>query len=163
MYFKYLKSLLRHIRFVRRACWAKGLYWQGLVHDLSKFRPSEFLPYANFFYGPKPFVRPSAGYYKPTDIGDGAFDFAWLLHQKRNKHHWQFWVLPEDSGGVKLLEMPHKYRLEMLCDWWGASMAYGNGGKCKTWYEANKTKMQLAPFTKKWVEENISDSFIKRQ
>lgn len=160
-YFKYVKYLVRHIWYVRKACWAKGLYWQGLTHDLSKWRPSEFLPYANFFYK-KP-KRNKTGYYKPTDTGDEAFDFAWLLHQKRNKHHWQFWVLPEDDGGVKILEMPYKYRLEMLCDWWGASMALGYQGKSKTWYEANKNNMQLHPKTRKWVEENVSDDFLATQ
>lgn len=161
-YLLYLRYLLRHIHYVRKACWSKGLYWQGLVHDLSKFRPSEIIPYANFFYGKessKP-KRNSTGYYKPTDTGNQAFDFAWLLHQKRNPHHWQFWILPEDEGGVKVLEMPLKYAQEMLCDWWGASMAQGYGGECKNWYEANKGKMQLHPDTRKWIEENVSNHYV---
>ncbi len=71
--------------------------------------------------------------------------------------------MASDKGGVKLTSMPHKYRLEMLCDWWGASMAQGYGGKCKTWYKENKNKMQLHPETKKWVEINVSDSFLKQK
>lgn len=160
-YLKYFKYVFRHIWYVRKACWASGLYWQGLIHDFSKFRPDEFIPYANFFYTPP--KRNKTGYYKPTDTGDKAFDFAWLLHQKRNKHHWQFWLLPEDEGGLKILEMPHKYALEMLCDWWGASMALGYKGKCKTWYEVNKGKMQLHPNTRKWVERNVSDNFLAKR
>ena len=102
-YFKYFWYIIRHKWFVMLACFDMGLYWQGIVHDLSKLLPSEFFPYANFFYGKKKEVRDSTGYYKPTDTGDKAMDFAWLLHQKRNKHHWQWWVLPEDNGESKWL------------------------------------------------------------
>ena len=160
-YLRYANYVWRHCWFVRRACWAKGLYWQGLIHDLSKWRPSEFFPYARFFYGPKPPKRNITGYYKPTDTGNDAFDYAWLLHQKRNPHHWQFWILPEDEGGVKVLSMPPCYRLEMLCDWYGASMAQGYSGKSATWYTANKHKMQLHPETREWVEANVSDDFLR--
>lgn len=158
-YWKYTKYLVRHIWYVRKACWHNGLYWQGLIHDLSKWLPSEFIPYANFFYGKdaKP-RRDKTGYYKPTSTGDDAFDFAWLLHQKRNKHHWQFWVLPEDDGGVKVLLMPIKYAKEMMCDWWGASMSTGHEGKNADWYAVNKDKMQLHPETRKFIENNIQNS-----
>lgn len=84
--------VVRHKWFVFVACYRLGIPWRGLVHDLSKFLPSEWIPYTNFFYGPKPSPRDSTGYYKPTDTGDKAFDFAWLLHQKRNRHHWQWWL-----------------------------------------------------------------------
>jgi len=159
-YLKYLRYLLIHIWYVRKACWKKGLYWQGLIHDLSKFRPDEFIPYADFFYGEKPFKRNVIGFYNPNITENPAFQYAWLLHQKRNKHHWQFWVLPNDDGTLVVLPMPHKYRLEMLCDWWGASMALGYKGWCRTWYEKNKNNMQLHPETRAWVEENVSDFFI---
>ena len=184
-YIKYTKYLINHIWFVRKACWAKGLYWQGLKHDWSKWLPVEFIPYANFFYGYDTILNPdwtdgftgmttdtpkyikvkrgkrdNTGYYKPTDTGDDKFEWAWFHHIKFNKHHWQYWSYAGDSGEIILKPMPQKFRLEMLCDWWGASMAQGYGGKCKTWYEANKNKMQLAPETRKWVEANVSDSFI---
>jgi len=125
------------------ACFSRGLYWQGLTHDLSKFRPSEFIPYARFFYGIPNKRRDNTGYYKPTNTGDLAFDFAWLLHQKRNQHHWQWWMLPEDDGGIKLLEMPDRYILEMVCDWIGAGRAQNNPTSTKDWYLANRSKMQM--------------------
>ena len=128
-------------------CWKNGLYWQGLIHDWSKWRPCELVPYADYFYG------------KPTvDEGDTAFDFAWLLHQKTNPHHWQWWVLHEDSGGVKVLEMSEKYAKEMLCDWWGASTALGYEGMNLDWYNKNKEKMQLHPNTRAYVEKAIRNS-----
>jgi len=132
------------------ACFKQKLYWQGLIHDLSKFRPSEFIPYANYFYGNNNNIangRDKTGYYKPTDTDDKAFDFAWLLHQKRNPHHWQWWILPEDEGGTKILPMQHKYLKEMICDWEGAGKAQNNTTSVQDWYKANKHKMQLNPIT----------------
>ena len=128
-----------------------GIPWLGFIHDWSKFLPSEFIPYANHDFDK---ARDETGYYKPTDTGDKAFDFAWLLHQKRNKHHWQWWTLPEDGGGLKVLEMPLRYRKEMLCDWRGAGRAYGTPDT-KRWWEKNKDKMQLHPNTRKWIEKNL--------
>lgn len=157
-YLLYTQSLLRHIRNVRRMCWHNGLYWQGLVHDWSKWRRKEFVPYAMHFYGRHQQKRDKTGYYKPTDTGDAAFDLAWLHHQKLNPHHWQWWVLPEDQGGVKVLEMPERYVKEMICDWWGASTAYGYKGQNHDWYEANKHKMQLHPNTRAYVEKAIRNS-----
>ena len=151
-YFKYLSYVIRHKWYVFLECCKVGIIWQGIIHDLSKLKPSEFFPYANYFYG-RP--RDKTGYYKPTDTGDKDFDFAWLLHQKRNRHHWQWWILPEDDGGIKILDMPLKYRKEMLCDWRGAGKAQGYGDNTDKWYAVNKGKMQLHRDTRKWIEDNI--------
>ena len=151
-YLKYLRYLLRHRFWVLWYCIGAGIVWRGLTHDLSKFRPSEFIPYARH-----QFNRTKTGYYKPTDTGDAAFDFAWLLHQKRNRHHWQWWILPEDEGGVKVLKMPYRDIEEMLCDWKGAARAQGvkNHRDVGPWYETNKRKMQLNAGTRLVVEALI--------
>ena len=157
---KYASYLARHKAYVTLECFHQGLFRRGLMHDLSKLRPSEWLPYTEFFYGEKAApVREKTGYYKPTDTGDQSFDFAWLLHQKRNDHHWQWWVLPKDDGGLKILKMSPEARLEMVCDWCGASRAQGYGGweAVQEWYQANKGKMQLHPETRAWVESFLSD------
>jgi hypothetical protein len=133
--------------------------WRGLVHDLSKFLPDEFIPYARHFYNPdgtlKPDKRDKTGYYKPTDTGDPYFDYAWILHQKRNKHHWQWWILPEDNGGTKILEMEYPYWLEMVCDWAGAGKAQNNKVGIRKWYLKNKDKMQMGPNTRSNVEDTL--------
>jgi hypothetical protein len=157
-YFKYLSYVLRHKWYVFLECCKVGMVWQGIVHDLSKLLPSEFVPYANHFFGENRNVnrgRDKTGYYKPTDTGDKDFDFAWLLHQKRNRHHWQWWVLPEDGGGVKVLNMFLEYRKEMLCDWRGAGRAQGNRTAPVVWYQHDKDKMQLHKDTRRWVENHI--------
>lgn len=153
----YLKYVLRHKWFVFLACLEFGLIWRGIRHDWHKFLPSEWFPYVNFFYGKKsePIQRrDSTGYYKPTDTGDAAFDFAWLLHQKRADHHWQWWVLPEDDGGLKVLKMSDAAMKEMLCDWRGAGRAQGKPHTWQ-WYEVNKGKMQLHPETRAWIEQEL--------
>ena len=157
-YLKYLSYVLRHKWYVFLQCYKFGIPWLGLVHDWSKFLPSEFIPYARYFYNPDGTPkqrRDDTGYYKPADTGDAAFDFAWLLHQKRNRHHWQWWILPEDSGGIKVLQMPVKYWLEMLADWVGAGLAQG-APDTAGWYAANKEKMTLHESTREWIEDTLS-------
>lgn len=107
-------------------------------------------------------ARDQTGYYKPTDTGDPDFDFAWLLHQKRNRHHWQWWILPEDEGGVKILQMQGRYVAEMLCDWLGASRAQRSGSSVPDWYSANGRKMQLHTITRDVIEYALGAMRRKR-
>lgn len=158
MYWKYLVYVIRHKWFVFLASCRLGVWWLGVVHDWSKLRLGEFIPYARHFYGPKRKEwRDSTGYYKPTQTGDLAFDFAWLLHQKRNKHHWQYWICPQDDGGFQVFEIPERYRREMLADWIGAGLAQGKPDT-GAWYAKNKGKMILGPETRAWIEQRITPS-----
>lgn len=169
-YLKYLSYLLRHKWYVTIECFKIGLFWRGLIHDMSKFLPDEFMPYAKYFYSKGNDIkrgRNSSGYYKPTDTGDKDFDFAWLLHQKRNRHHWQWWILPEDEGGVKVLEMIPIYRREMFCDWIGAGKAQGKFSpkenplqETRKWWNENNHKMQLHPTTRQIIETSLYINMI---
>jgi len=155
--FNYLWYVIRHKWFVFIECCKLGIPWRGLVHDLSKFLPSEFFPYYHHFGKNIKKGRSKTGYYKPTDTGDPAFDYAWFLHQKRNKHHWQYWIFPDDADSDKphiVFEMPIKYRKEMLADWYGAGRAQKTRG-VKFWYEKNGSKLILGPETRKWVEQKL--------
>jgi hypothetical protein len=166
-YVLYLKYLLRHKWFVGTMCVKYGLYWQALVHDLSKFRPSEFIPYARYFYGTYPTQREcdramhlaSVCIAPSKEVVVIAFNHAWLLHQHRNPHHWQHWILREDSGKTFALDMPTRYLLEMLCDWWGAGRAMGRLSpsndvwrETRNWYEKTKDNMLLSDSTRRYVE-----------
>jgi hypothetical protein len=151
IYLKYLLYVIRHKWFVTQECFKRGLYWQGIVHDLSKFRLSEFIPYARHFKGKIQTGRDNTGYYKPTDTGDPAFDAAWFLHQKRNPHHWQYWIMPLDQIGYKVLPIPKKYLIEMVCDWYGAGKAQGTPD-VTVWYAKNQDKLQLHPISRADVE-----------
>lgn len=152
---KYLRYLIRHKFFVMQECFKVGLYWQGITHDMSKFTPTEWFPYVETFYGDKPNPRDSSGAYNPLKISE-SFDYAWLSHQHHNPHHWQYWVLRGDAGWTKTMPMPHKYRLEMLCDWRGAGRAIKGKDETSEWYAANKDKMELHPDTRAWVEQQLS-------
>jgi hypothetical protein len=152
--------VIKHKFWVAYYCFKDGLAWRGLIHDLSKLRPSEWFAYANYFYGPKAeehwkLRKAGGGYYKPYQTGDQKFDFCWLLHQKRNDHHWQWWVLPEDEGGVYALPMKEKAIREMICDWRGAGRAQGYGDNIPEWYKKNKGKMKLHHHTRHMLEMKL--------
>ena len=154
-YLKYLKYILKHKWYVFLECKREKLIWLGITHDLSKFLPSEFIPYANHFYGEGRDIktgRDATGYYRAGDSGESEFDFAWLLHQKRNRHHWQYWILPMGDGTEKLFNMPYEYRVEMLCDWKGAGKAQNSNLTVLEWYEKNKDKMRLSSYTETMLE-----------
>ena len=161
-YLKYAKYLFLHRWFVMLECFRHGLIWRGLIHDWHKHLPSEWFPYMEHFHGKeKKYLREwekNKGYYKPTDTGDPAFDLAWLRHAHKADHHWQWWTQPEDSGGVKVLEMSPRARLEMVCDWCGASRAQGHGGwsGVEEWYAKNGGRMMLGEGTRDWVEHFLS-------
>lgn len=156
MHLRYLRSVLRHKWFVFLACIQWGVpFWSAILHDWDKFLPDEWFAYASYFYGTKGKRRKVDGTYERITGDDPAFDRAWLLHQKRNKHHWQFWTLLEDEGRIRCLPMPDRARCEMLADWMGAGRAYvpnWTPDETRRWYEANKHKMQLHPETREWIE-----------
>ncbi len=39
----HLRTVVTHKYLVARGCFAVGLYRQGILHDLSKFSPTEFM------------------------------------------------------------------------------------------------------------------------
>jgi hypothetical protein len=96
---RYLRYVLRHKWFVAVECFRRGLAWRGLAHDWHKCLPSEWFAYVRHFYGPKPAVDDDGMTHltEADSRAKRAFDNAWLRHQKRSDHHWQWWVLREDS------------------------------------------------------------------
>lgn len=162
MHWKYLRYLVSHKWYVAKECWKIGIYWHAISHDMSKFRPSEWGPYARYFYGQWPPMvdayRQCPGYpYKWTKEGiDEAFDQAWLLHQKRNKHHWQYYVLLGDSDPIKALRMPDSVVKQMACDWEGASKAIrGPDAKSRDYYGRVRDKTTLHAESRRLFEQLI--------
>ncbi len=135
----YFSYVVRHKWFVMLACFRCKLFWRGVTHDLSKFRPDEFFPYARRFYNPDGSTRTvvSSNYHDPL------FDRAWALHQRRNKHHWEWWVWPVKAHAEKIMPMQIDDIVEMVCDWEGAGRAQGHGNDVASWYKKNKSKMKL--------------------
>ena len=154
---KYLKYLFLHKWYVMLECWKRRLFWRGIIHDWSKFLPSEWFPYTRSFYGDYP---KASEIYKQLPSYTGLtkekvrsdFDYAWCHHQHWNKHHWQYWILVQDEDKKKVLPIPKKYLIEMVCDWIGAGKAQGKPDII-AWYEENKNKMVLEDNTRKEIEQ----------
>ena len=160
-HWQYLSYVLRHKWYVFVECCRLGIFWRGLVHDLSKFRPDEWFPYAEYFNGGPhiPAVEMRDYHFRlglrSKEEVERDFDTAWLHHIHRNPHHHQYWVLREDSGQVKCLPMPEQYLREMLADWRGAGKAQRNLDDTRTWYLKNRQKMRLHPSAEAWLEEML--------
>lgn len=154
----YLKYVLRHKWFVFRASLFTPNYslWKALTHDMSKFLPDEWFPYARTFY-----TRDGKSRYKP----DKAFNLAWLKHQHRNEHHWQHWVLRGDDDPETALAMSPKALAEMVADWAGAGKAITGRWEIADWFEGSRGKMRLEPLTegKTAALVNFLDSSLKNK
>lgn len=162
---RYAWYIARHKWFVFLACCTEHIYWRGIVHDWHKMLPSEWFPYVETFYGNAPKRGELPGDWKMTYTGRTAedwkilFDRAWLGHQKRGLHHWQYWILVNDSEGERCLRMPRAYWTEMLCDWYGAGWAITGKhgwGEVQAWYEKNKDNIRLHADTRADVESFLS-------
>ena len=113
--FKHLKTVHNHRKYVRKMCWKMGLFWQGLLHDLSKYSIPE-LKMCKYWDGkksPHQSCREAIGY-SPS----------WIHHYHKNKHHFQYWWDEDELGKIIPIKMPYKYVIESFCDMVGASKAY---------------------------------------
>lgn len=113
---KHFKTVCKHKAVVFRECKACGIPWRGLIHDLSKFSPTEFLPSAKYFQGNKSPIE--------AEKDDVGYSEAWLHHKGHNPHHWEYWTDFASDGSVIANKMPSEYVIEMVCDWIGAGMVY---------------------------------------
>lgn len=151
--FKYIKYILIHKYHVMVECFKRGLYWQGITHDISKLLPDEFFSYLDKFYNFNQFPDKSMIWrVKTKEIVNDAFNLAWLKHIHRNPHHWQFWILQNDSGSWECIEIPERYIKEMVSDWIGAGIAITGKNDVLNWYEKNKDNIKLNLATRILVE-----------
>lgn len=111
----HLKTINRHKFKVTGLCFKCGLYKQGFLHDLSKYSWVEFSAGVKYFQGNR----------SPIDKEKEVLGYSlgWLHHKGRNKHHWEYW-LDNTKDGIKPIEMPVNYVVEMFCDRVAASMIY---------------------------------------
>lgn len=150
---KHFKTITYHKYLVAKGCFAVGLYKQGLLHDLSKYSPSEFLVGIKYFQGdrsPNNAEREEKGY-----------SSAWLHHQGRNKHHYEYWIDYSMEPGTIMapVAMPDKYIAEMMMDRIAASKVYL--GKNYTdeaplaYYYRGTDKAPLHPYTRSQLEKML--------
>lgn len=115
---EHFKTVCRHKKEVFKECKSCGIPVQGILHDMSKFSPTEFIPSAKYFQGDRSPINA-----EKEQIGYSA---AWLHHKGHNKHHWEYWTDFDETGKIIPAKIPYKYVVEMICDWIGAGKVYSS-------------------------------------
>ena len=62
---KHFCTITHHKILVMKHCFRIGLYWQGLMHDMSKYSPAEFIPGCRYYQG---YRSPNKDVYKRQSI-----------------------------------------------------------------------------------------------
>lgn len=150
----HFKTITKHKILVMGYCFKVGLYRQGLLHDMSKYMPSEFLIGCRFYQGdrsPNNAEREEKGY-----------SSAWLHHKGRNKHHFEYWTdYSMEKKGCEMagVKMPRNYVVEMLMDRISASKIYNGNAYTDhdplVYYELGKTHYLLHPQTAAQLEKML--------
>ena len=168
----HLRTITKHHHLVMGYCFRAGLYRQGIMHDLSKFSPEEFLVGARYW---------QEGRRSPNNAEREATGLSrsWLHHKGRNKHHYEYWIdyaldSPNGLGGGK---MPRRYVAEMIFDRVSASKVYKGvaytdscpleyfmNGKDKCWYIHKTTLAQMEFLLCMWAErgEDYTIRYIRK-
>ncbi len=149
---KHFKTITCHKIQVMKGCFRVGLYKQGLLHDLSKYGPSEFWVGVKFYQGdrsPNNAEREAIGY-----------SSAWLHHKGRNKHHYEYWIdysTKEIAGTMAPVPMPDKYIVEMFMDRIAACKIYNGAAYTQknplAYYQKGTEKAPIHPKTKELLEK----------
>jgi hypothetical protein len=149
-----VKYLARHKWFVFVAGLKTGVpLWRLIRHDWSKLLPSEWFPYADFFYVQDPTTK---------ERRYQAFREAWRKHIHRNDHHWEYWVSVEQLEQRVTLTanpMPLVAVREMVADWAGAGRAITGVGNPTEWFITNRPKMALHTNTEIMVHQILRECY----
>ena len=149
--YNHLKTISRHKLEVGKNCFRCGLYRQGILHDLSKYGPSEFLMGVKYYQGDR----------SPNDAEREAkgVTTAWLHHKGRNKHHLEYWIdysADRSIPGMVGMKMPDNYIVEMFCDRVAASKIYQGDAytdaSALNYFYRGRSKTMLHPYTAKKLE-----------
>ena len=118
---KHFNTITYHKWLVFKYCFRMGIIKQGIMHDLSKYSPTEFMVGVKYFQGDR-----SPNNAEREDIG---YSSSWLHHKGRNKHHYEYWIdysKKKNKNDFPLtgMKIPEKYVLEMLADRIAACKVY---------------------------------------
>lgn len=111
-----------------------------LLHDDTKTIPSQYDAYDKYLFGPH------------SNDTEQKYRYAKLEHYNTNTHHWQYWILRDETGNI-ILDMPYECIIEMICDWWSFSWRCGDLFQIFDWYEEHKKKIKLSKRTRDTVED----------
>lgn len=147
----HLKTITEHKILVMKHCFRIGLYKQGLLHDMSKYMPSELL--MGFMYYDDGKSSPNNG-----ERYDKGYSAAWLHHKGRNRHHFEYWLdyslqQSKNKYPLQAVQMPRNYVAEMLMDRICASKNYNKESYTDhdplAYYERGRGHYLLHPQTAK--------------
>ena len=114
---KHFKTITTHKLIVMDGCFKVGLYKQGLLHDLSKYSPTEFRIGAAYYQGTR---SPNA-----AERLDKGYSEAWMHHKGRTKHHCEYWNdMNLATWRYEPVPMPRNYLVEMVMDRRAACKVY---------------------------------------
>lgn len=145
----HFKTITRHRHLVMKHCFQVGLYGRGLLHDLSKYSPTEFRIGAKYYQGNR---SPNA-----VERDVCGVSTAWMHHKGRNKHHFEYWIdYSLDDSGMVGCKMPPNYVAEMMMDRIAASKVYNKGNYNQhfplEYYERGKHSYTIHPETRALLE-----------
>ena len=147
---KHFRTITKHRHRVMINCFKAGIPLQGLLHDLSKYSPTEFIVGARYYQGyrsPNEYERELIGYSR-----------AWIHHKGRNPHHFEYWTdINRETKLYEPVEMPIKYLTEMFCDRVAASKIYRGDAYTDSsaleYYIHGQAASKMHPKTAKLLEE----------
>lgn len=142
---KHIVLVTKHKWWVFKLCCRVGIPWRGLVHDLSKFSPTEFFESVKYYQGNRSPI--------PVARNEKGFSDAWLHHKGKNKHHLEYWIDPRSREYAAVV--PYKYLAEMACDKMAASKVY-NG---KNWTNNSEIEYWMKERTISVVNPKV-DNFL---
>ncbi|MBQ9149027.1 MAG: catalase [Oscillospiraceae bacterium] len=146
---RHFKTITKHKFLVMDGCFRVGLIKQGLLHDLSKYGPAEFLTGVRYYQGVR---SPNA-----AEREDKGYSEAWMHHKGRNKHHYEYWSdLSLETRKYESVPMPRKYLVEMVMDRRAACMTYQGKnykpGSALEYYLGSKERYLMHPQTQRELE-----------
>lgn len=143
---KHLKRITKHKIYVCYFCFKAKLYWQGIVHDLSKYSYTELSESIKYYSDKRSPIEEAKD---KTGMSQ-----AWLHHKGRNPHHYEYWTDNYDNG-TTTIKMPFKYAVELICDYLAAAKVYNNGildyRAEYEWWSKKKWNIIMHPNTKNFV------------
>ena len=146
---QHFKTITRHKLLVMQGCFKVGLVKQGLLHDLSKYGPAEFLTGVRYYQGTR---SPNA-----AEREDKGYSEAWMHHKGRNKHHYEYWTdLDLRTRKYESFPMPRNYLVEMVMDRRAACLVYEGekytSASALNYYMKSKERLLMHPRTQQELE-----------
>ncbi len=131
-------------------------YTGGIMHDWSKYSPTEFLVGCKYYQGN---MSPN----NAERVARGDIPLHGCITKGRNKHHMEYWIdysVDKEKKGICGMEIPVKYVVEMYIDRVSAAKNYQKGAYTDRspleYYENGKSIHILHPNTRELLERLLT-------